>query len=149
MTSSELASRPGDRFVAFACYGLLIAAPFTIGLLGLVAVAIAYLWRGRTEPLERSHFDRMIARFWMDLILAGLGLVCLWGALAAGFGVLIAALFGQQPSAATDHIGIGAIVLALLWLGLWVLGIGGLWLGSIFGAMRLASGRPAGKTRAR
>jgi uncharacterized membrane protein len=149
MTTSELASRPGDRIVALACYGLMIAAPFTAGALGLIAVGVAYVWRGRAEPLERSHFDFMIRRFWMDLILVGLGLICLSGALGAGFGALIGSVFGPSGAAVEtwEHIGIGAIVLAVLWAGLWAVGLGSLVLGSIRGAMRLASGRPAGKTQ--
>jgi uncharacterized membrane protein len=143
MTTTNLASRPGDRIVALTCYGLMVAAPFTVGALGLIAVGVAYVWRPRAEALERSHFDRMIRNFWMDLILVGLGVVCASGAFAAGFGALLASLFGNGEAV---HIGIGAIVLAVLWGALWLWGLGGLWVGSILGAMRLASGQPAGRS---
>ena len=143
MAESNLASRPGDRVVAMACYGMMIAAPFTVGVLGLIGVGVGYLWRRGAEPLERSHFDWMIRSFWMDLILVGLGLVCASGAFAAGIGAVFAS-FSRDGAAV--HIGIGAIVLAVLWGLLWLWGIGGLWLGSVLGAMRLASGRPAGKS---
>jgi len=146
MAASNLPSRPGDRIVVLACYGMMIAAPFTVGVLGLIAVGVGYLWRRGAEPLERSHFDFMIRNFWMDVILAGLGFVFFWGALAAGFGALIASLFGHA-SETTVHIGIGAVVLAAICVALWLLAIAGLIIRSILGAMRLASGRPAGKTR--
>jgi uncharacterized membrane protein len=149
MTTSE-ADRAGgaDRALALATYGMLIAAPFTLGLLALLAIIIAYLRRGGAEPLARGHYERQIRSFWMDLIVLAIGFICGWGALGAGIGAALAASGLPVGNWNPVHIGVGAIVLALIWLGTWALGLGGLVLGSIFGAMRLASGRPAGKTAA-
>ena len=146
--------RPAERLAALINYGLLIVAPFTLGSLGLLAMCIAYLRRGSADPIARSHFDFQIRRYWMDLLLVGLGFVCASGALAAGFGAAIEggmAAFGVRLPVHYDpvHIGIGAIFLLVLWLGLWAFGFVGLLLGSLFGALRLASGLPAGKTRGR
>ena len=59
MTTSEADGAGGaDRALALATYGMLIAAPLTFGSLGFLAIAIAYIRRGRAEPLARGHFER-------------------------------------------------------------------------------------------
>ena len=143
---------PAERLAALINYGLLIVAPFTLNSLGLLAMFIAYVRRGSADEVARSHYDFQIRRYWMDLVLVGLGFVCASGALAAGFGAAIEggmAAFGVRLPVHYDavHIGVGAIFLLLLWIALWGLGLVGLLLGSVFGAVRLASGLPAGKTR--
>lgn len=150
MTSSSYGGAGGaDRALALATYGMLIAAPFTLGLLAMLAIVIAYTRRGRAEPVARSHFERQIRSFWMDVIVLAIGFICGWGALGAGIGAALAASgFPMPGNWSPAPIGLGAIVLGLIWLGTWGLGLGGLVVGSIFGAMRLASGRPAGKTPA-
>lgn len=145
---------PAERLAALVNYGLLIAAPFTLNSLGLLAMVIAYWRRGSADPVARSHFDFQIRRYWMDLLMVALGFLCAAGALAAGFGAAIEgamASFGVRLAVHYDpvHIGLGAIVLLALWLLLWAIGLLGLLFGSLFGAMRLASGRPMGKTRPR
>jgi len=149
---SARAVHTAERLAALVNYGLLIAAPFTLNSLGLLAMFIAYTRRGSADPVARSHFDFQIRRYWMDLLLVGLGFVCAAGALAAGFGAGIEgtmAGFGVALPVRYDavHIGVGAIVLFVLWLALWAMGLLGLLFGSIYGALRLASGLPAGKTR--
>jgi uncharacterized membrane protein len=139
-----------DRALAMATYGMLIAAPFTLGLLAMLAIVIAYIRRGRAEPVAKSHFERQIRSFWLDVIVLAIGFICGWGALGAGIGAALAASGIPMPGNwSPAPIGIGAIVLGLIWLGTWGLGLGGFFIGSIFGAMRLASGRPAGKSRGR
>jgi uncharacterized membrane protein len=148
--SVDRGSRSGsaDRLVALVVYGLLIAAPFTLGALAVLAMLIAYVWRGRAEPLAKSHFERQIRSFWMDLIVLVIGFICGWGALGAGIGAaLVAAGFPLPGNWSAGPIGAGALVLAAIWLFAWAMGLGGLVLGSILGAMRLASGQPARKTR--
>ncbi len=141
-----------ERLAALVNYGLLIAAPFTLNSLGLLAMFIAYTRRGSADPVAKSHFDFQIRRYWMDLLLVGLGFVCAAGALGAGFGAAIEggmAAFGVGLPVHYDavHIGIGAVVLLVLWALLWAMGLLGLLFGSIYGALRLASGLPAGKRR--
>ena len=139
---------PAERMAALINYGLMAAAPFTLGLLAPVALIIAYLRRGRADPITRTHYRQQIRNFWGDLMVLAVGLVCGWGALAAGFGAALEAVGVRMPGEySAVHVGIGAIVLAVLWSLFWIWGILGLVLGSIFGAMRLASGRPASKTR--
>jgi uncharacterized membrane protein len=145
---------PAERLAALVNYGLLIAAPFTLNSLGLLAMAIAYSRRGSADAVARSHFDFQIRRYWMDLLMVALGFVCAAGALAAGFGAAIEgamASLGVKLAIHYDavHIGAGAIVLLVLWLLLWAMGLLGLLFGSLFGALRLASGMPMGKTRTR
>lgn len=147
------AIHPADRLAALANYGLLVVAPFTLNALGLVAVFFAYARRRYADPIARSHYDYQIRRYWMDLVLVGLGFICAAGALAAGFGAAIEGVmaeFGVRIPVHYDavHIGAGAIVLLVAWLVLWAMGLLGLLFGSIFGALRLVSGRPMGKTRA-
>jgi uncharacterized membrane protein len=150
MTTSEADGAGGaDRALALATYGMLIAAPLTFGSLGFLAIAIAYIRRGRAEPLARGHFERQIRSFWMDLIVVAIGFICGWGALGAGLGALLVAWgFPLPGNWSPVPFGLGAFVLGVIWAVTWGLGLGGLVLGSIFGAMRLASGRPAGKTAA-
>ena len=143
---------PAERLAALVNYGLLIAAPFTLNSLGLLAMCIAYSRRGSADPVARSHFDFQIRRYWMDLVMVVLGFICAGGALAAGFGAAIEeglAASGVRLPMHYDpgHIGLGAIVLLVLWIGFWAYGLLGLLFGSLFGAVRLASGRPAGKRR--
>lgn len=145
-------SHPAERMAAMTNYALLIVAPFTLNALGLVAVAIGYARRGRADPLTRSHYDHQIRRFWLDLIMVGLGFICGSGALAAGFGALLLEVLhsvGLTLPWTYDpvHIGVGAIGLLIAWLLCWAIGLGGLLIGSVVGAMRLASGLPAGRTQ--
>jgi len=147
-------SHPAERLAVLVNYGMLIVAPFTLNALGLVAISIAYARRGGADPVTRSHYDFQIRRYWMDLLLVGLGFVCGLGALAAGFGAGIEGMMasmGVQLPVHYDavHIGLGAIGLLAAWLILWAMGLLGLFFGSIFGALRLASGLPMGKTRTR
>ena len=146
------ASHPAERLAALINYGLLIVAPFTLNVLGLAAVFFAYMRRGNADPVARSHYDFQIRRYWMDLVLVGLGFICGSGALAAGFGAAIEGVmagFGVRFPVHYDavHIGVGAIGLLIAWLVLWGMGLLGLLFGSIHGAMRLVSGLPMGKTR--
>ena len=154
MTRTPISSsHPAERLAALVNYGLLIIAPFTLGVLGLAAVMVAYARRGHADPVTRTHYDFQIRRYWMDLVLVGLGFICGSGALAAGFGAAIEggmAAMGVRFPVHYDavHIGAGAIFLLVAWLVLWAMGLLGLLFGSLFGALRLASGRPMGKTRA-
>ncbi len=146
-------SNPAERLAALTSYALLMAAPFTFNLLGLLAVAIGYARRKHADPLTRSHYDYQIRRFWMDLMLVGLGFICGSGALAAGFGAVLEGVLqglGVRLPWHYDavHIGAGAIGLFIIWLLLWAWGLVGLLIGSVIGAMRLAAGLPAGRTRA-
>jgi uncharacterized membrane protein len=136
---------------AMTSYALMILAPFTLNALGLLAVAIGYARRGRADPVTRTHYDHQIRRFWLDLLMVGLGFVCGSGALAAGFGALLEGALlemGVKLPWRYDpvHIGIGAIGLLLAWILLWAWGLLGLLVGSIIGAARLAQGLPAGRT---
>jgi uncharacterized membrane protein len=147
-TFAQQSGRSADRLLALVSYGFLIAAPFTLGALAVLAILIAYIRRGRAEPLAKSHFERQIRTFWMDLIVVAIGFICGWGALGAGIGAaLVAAGFPLPGNWSAGPIGAGALALAAIWLFAWSMGLGGLVLGSIRGAVRLASGRPAGKTR--
>ena len=146
------ATHPGERLAALINYGLLVVAPFTLNALGLVAVGFAYARRGSADPVTRTHYDFQIRRYWMDLVLVGLGFVFAAGALTAGFGAAIEggmAALGVSIPVHYDaaHIGVGAIFLLVCWLVLWAMGLLGLLLGSIHGALRLVSGQPMGKTR--
>lgn len=145
-------SHPLERMAAMTNYALMIVAPFTLNLLGLLAVAIGYARRGHADPITRTHYDHQIRRFWLDLMMVGLGFICGSGALAAGFGAVFGDVLqsiGVKLPWSYDpvHIGLGAIGLFVAWLFLWAWGLGGLLIGSVIGAMRLASGLPAGKVR--
>lgn len=143
-------AHPAERLAAMTSYALMILAPFTLATLGLVAVAIGYARRGHADPITRTHYDHQIRRFWLDLMMMGLGFICGSGALAAGFGAVLAGVLdgmGVRLPWHYDpvHIGLGAIALLVAWILLWAWGFLGLLLGSIVGAMRLAAGLPAGR----
>ncbi len=138
------------RMGALVNYVLFIVSPFTAGVLALGALMIAYLRRGGAGELVRSHYDYQIRNFWMDLIIVMVGAICGWGAVVSGFGAaLIAAGVPLSGHYDVERVGVGAVILALLWALAWIWALAGLVLGSVFGAMRLASGLPARKTRAR
>jgi uncharacterized membrane protein len=143
-------SHPAERMAAMTGYALMIVAPFTLNTLGLAAVAIGYARRDYADRITRTHYDRQIRSFWLHLMMVGLGFICGSGALAAGFGALLAGALlelGVRLPWHYDpvHIGVGAIGLLVAWLLLWVWGLLGLMIGSLIGAARLAQGLPAGR----
>ena len=141
-----------ERLAALINYGLLVVAPFTLNSLGLLAMTIAHSRRGSADPVAKSHFDFQIRRYWMDLVLVGLGFAFAGGALAAGFGAVIESgmsAFGVALPVHYNagHVGAGAVILLVLWILTWAFGLLGLLFSSIYGALRLVSGLPVGKTR--
>jgi uncharacterized membrane protein len=141
------APKHAERAVAMINYGLFIAAPFTLGALALGAVLVAYARKGRADPVTKSHYERQIRAFWIDLVQVVLGFVCGWAAVAGGIGTLFAATGVGRASLNEGRLEIWTLVFAVLWAILWLKGFGGLMLGSLIGAYRLASGQPARKTR--
>lgn len=115
-----------ERNAALVIYGLYLAAPFSIGITGLVGALMASGRRMRAGGLSRTHFRYQVWSFWAatgaaltggfwgavggiasvsdrtggDLALAG-------GALAAtaGVGFIASALFGLSRIAGWEPIG--------------------------------------------
>ena len=144
-----------DRNLAYLVYGLLFFSVFFAGAPALVAIAIAYARRGDVSPLVASHHRFQIVIFWVAMVLAMVAGLCVLGAL----GSLIANLarsvsherswsldsFSLEVSdlhlpVATITFGVGAMIATLL-TGFWLV------IASVFGALRLASGRAIGQSR--
>ncbi len=144
-----------DRNLAYVVYGLLFFSVFFAGAPALVAIAIAYARRGDVSPMVASHHRFQIVIFWVAMVLAMIAGLCVLGAL----GSLIANLarsvshegswtlnsFSLEVSdvhlpVATITFGAGAMVATLL-TGFWLV------IASVFGALRLASGRGIGQSR--
>jgi uncharacterized membrane protein len=135
-----------DRSLAFLAYGLFFFATFTFGLLALVAVVIAFVRRASQDPVARSHFRSQIRGFWIDLVLIVTGAVAGYLALAGGLGALIGLSGARLPGGvSTATVGWTALALGAVWAVLWIWGFLNLIVGSLFGAARLASGRPMGQ----
>ena len=142
-----MASR-GDRTILAFNYALMFLATFTFGLLSPLAVLIAYLRRGGSAPMERSHFDFQIRSFWHDVGLVIIGAMAGFAALAGGLGAILGLGGLQLPGGITwVQAGWVTILLAIAWGVLWLYGFINLVFDSVRGLMRLASGRSMGKTR--
>ena len=144
LTLSQRASRMG----ALANYVMMFLATFTLGLLSPAALLIAYARRGGADPVTRSHYDHQIAEFWKDILLIIAGAVCGFLALAGGLGTLVGMGGLRLPwGVSFMQTGSMTLILAGIWVLLWLWGFLNLIIGSAFGFIRLASGLPAGKTR--
>jgi len=141
-------SRSGDGAILAFNYVLMFLATFTFGLLSPLAVLIAYLRRGGSGPVERSHFDFQIKSFWHDVGLVIIGAAAGFAALAGGLGTILGLGGLQLPGGISwAQAGWMTIALAALWAILWLYGFVNLLFDSVRGFMRLASGRGMGKTR--
>lgn len=134
-----------ERGLAFIGYGLLFFATFTLGLLALVAVLLAYGRRNSPDPVARSHFRKQIKSFWFDLFLIVAGAVAGYLALAGGVSTAVGLAGIKLPGDVTlEMAGWTTVALAVAWLVLWIWGFLNLIIGSIAGAARLAAGKPIG-----
>jgi uncharacterized membrane protein len=140
--------RGGDKAILAFNYVLMFLATFTFGLLSPLAVGIAYLRRGGSGPLERSHFDFQIKSFWHDVGLVIIGALAGFAAIAGGLGTILGLGGLQLPWGITwAQAGWVTIALAVAWAILWLYGFINLVFDSVRGLMRLATGRGMGKTR--
>lgn len=115
-----------ERSTALVIYGLYLAAPFSIGITGLIGALMASGRRVRASALSRTHFRFQVWSFWAatgavvtggfwgalgglasvsnrtggDLALAGGAL-----AAAAGVGFIASTLFGLSRIAGWEPIG--------------------------------------------
>ena len=134
-------SRP-DRAGALAGYLMLLAAPFTFGVLAWAALVLAWARRGAADEVARSHFRHQLRSFVDDAIVLVLSVAVGWTALASGGGSLIGLTGAALPfGLKAAHLGGWAIALAVLWLGLWLYGFIGLIVGSLRGVLRLSRGQ--------
>lgn len=134
-----------DRTFAFIAYGCLFLATFTLGLLALVGVLIAYSRQGTADPVARSHFKKQIKSFWWDLVLIVAGALSGYVALAGGLGTLIGLSGIKLPGGITvETAGWVTLALGIAWAVLWIWGFLNLIIGSLAGAAKLAAGRPIG-----
>ncbi len=134
-----------DRAFAFLGYGFLFFATFTLGLLAVLAVLLAYSRQNSPDPVARSHFRKQIKSFWFDLVLIAAGAVAGYVALAGGLGTLIGLSGVKLPGGITvENAGWITLALGIAWAVLWVWGFLNLIIGSIAGAARLAAGKPIG-----
>ncbi len=142
--------RPADRDAAFLAYGLMFLAPFLAGAPILAAAGVAFAPRNSDDAVARSHLRGQLRTIVQDLLLAAVGFVCGWAALLGG--VLEVLNVGVSVSQAEPvRLAMPAAVvlgLAAVWAICWLIAVISLFLTPALGALRLASGRPAGKGRA-
>lgn len=149
-------SSSDDRTLAFVVYVLMFAAPFVVGLTGLIGVVIAYVRKPEAPPLEASHYRFQIRTFWVGFALALISAL----ALVVGVGVLFFDILrhalSEMPSDAWDAVSrdmemsfpvvtfVGVLVAAVAWVacGFWMV------LTSLLGALRLSTGKPFGRPSA-
>ncbi|MGZ8363770.1 MAG: hypothetical protein ACXW3D_07695 [Caulobacteraceae bacterium] len=139
----EATPNPIDKGAAMLNYIFLIISPFTLGFLAVIALIFAYLRRGGSDPMTRTHYDHQIKNFWHDFLILILGILCGIGAIAAGAGSLLGLTGIQLPGGyGSGQAGLLALGLGAAWAILWIWGFLGLFLGSVRGALRLARGAP-------
>jgi uncharacterized membrane protein len=132
----------GERGTAALVYVLLLAAPFTFGVLAWAALLIALVRRQAGDEVARSHYRHQLRAFVDDAVVLVLSVIVGWTALAGGLGAMlgvggVALPFGLDAR----QLGAWTIGLALLWLVLWIYGFVGLIVGSLRGVLRLARGQ--------
>ena len=169
----EMASERG-ALAAFIGYGLLLASLFTGGVSGFIAMILAYDRAGQSGPVPATHLRFQLKIFWicfaLTLAAGALGIGGLFSLLGSqplshpdfhgqpdaqlvrisDPGLVPAALQtwsygfelheGRLPLATTLQMMAGALMLAGAVLFSWI--------GPIYGAIRLAAGRPIGQLRA-
>ena len=132
----------GERGGAALAYCLLLAAPFTFGVLAWIALILATLRKESPDEVARSPYRHQLRAFADDAIVLVVSVFVGWMALAGGIGSFlgIAGLplpFGLQPR----DLAAWTIGLAVTWLALWLYGFIGLIVGSLRGLLRLARGQ--------
>jgi uncharacterized membrane protein len=142
-----------ETLVGVAGYVLLLAAPFTFGVTALAAVALAYARRPFASTPVHSHYGFQLRIFWVGLILALLSAAVLVFGAGSLYQDVMASLNHQPPDGSIiplpdenavklRPVGVlslmagGALALATM---AWLI------VTSIFGLVRLASGRPVGR----
>ena len=133
---------PRDRGTATLVYCLLLAAPFTFGVLAWLGLIIAVLRKGTADEVAASHFRHQLRAFSDDAIVLVVSVVVGWAALAGGIGSALG-IAGIPLPFGLDARDLAAwsIGLAVMWLALWLYGFIGLIVGSIRGLLRLARGQ--------
>ena len=138
-----------DRGAALLVYVIMFVSPFMVGAPMLLASSIALMRKGSADPISRSHFEYQLSTMGKDALLEALGAVCLWLAAFGG----IATLAGEAPihlmptGFDPERMGLVSLGLLLVWLICWAWAALSLFLTPAFGALRLASGRPALRAR--
>ena len=146
-------SSSDDRTLCYVVYALMFAAPFVVGLTGLIGVVIAYVRKPEAPPLEASHYRFQIRTFWIGFVLALIAALALVVGVGFLFADILRYVFANMPSDAWDAVSqdmemsfpmvsfIGVLVSAAAWVacGFWMV------LTSIVGAVRLSGGRPIGR----
>lgn len=134
-----------ERGVAFLCYGFLFFATFTLGLLAVLAVILAYAHTNSADLVARSHFKKQIKSFWFDILLIVAGAVAGYLALAGGVSTALGLTGVKLPGGVTlEMAGWTTLALGVAWAVLWIWGFLNLIIGSVAGAARLAAGKPIG-----
>lgn len=131
-----------DRAGVLAGYLMLLAAPFTFGVLAWVALVLAWLRRGVGDEVARSHYRHQVKSFADDAVVLVLSVVVGWTALASGLGSLIGLSGAKLPFGLdASHLGVSTVALVIVWLILWLYGFIGLIVGSARGILRLSRGQ--------
>src|ERR1044072_6850441 len=105
-----------ERGVAFLCYGFLFFATFTLGLLAVLAVILAYAHTNSADLVARSHFKKQIKSFWFDLVLIVAGAVSGYLALAGGISTAVGFAGVKLPGGVTlEMAGWTTLALGIAW----------------------------------
>ena len=134
--------RQGERGTAVLVYLLLLAAPFTFGVLAWIGLFIALLRKGSTDEVAASHFRHQLRVFSDDTIVLVVSVIVGWLALAGGVGSALGIAGVPLPFGLdARELGAWTIAFAVMWLALWLYGFIGLIVGSIRGLLHLARGQ--------
>ena len=134
--------RQGERGTAVLVYLLLLAAPFTFGVLAWIGLFIALLRKGSTDEVAASHFRHQLRAFSDVTIVLVVSVIVGWLALAGGVGSALGIAGVPLPFGLdARELGAWTIAFAVMWLALWLYGFIGLIVGSIRGLLRLARGQ--------
>jgi uncharacterized membrane protein len=132
----------GERGAAALVYGLLLAAPFTFGVLAWIGLIIALVRKNSADEVARSHYRHQLRAFSDDAIVLVVSVIVGWAALAGGIGSALGIAGVPLPFGLdARELGAWTIGLAVMWLALWLYGFIGLIVGSLRGLLRLARGQ--------
>jgi uncharacterized membrane protein len=129
-----------DRGLVVLNYIFLLVAPFTLHVLAVVAVILAYVRRPGAPAFEAGHYGFQIKVFWWSVILFALAVVLGLVAFGTGFGAVWQA---NTVDAWAPHWGVASIT-AILAAGLaWFASFLVAAIGALIGLIKVLSNEPA------
>lgn len=131
-----------DRGLVVLNYIFLLVAPFTLHVLAIVAVILAYVRRPTASDFEAGHYGFQIKVFWWSVILFAVAMVLFLVAVGAGVGAFWEAGYADAWAPHWGGMTVLAVIAACLcWFASFLVAV----IGGLIGLIKLLSNAPAGR----